>query len=133
MVKTKIKKTVRLTKKGKQRARANKKRAIIYRITQQLQFIKNNATADELSQLDLESFDPCDQLNCILGQIATYSNSVRACSLAQKTRFMPSEFEKYLMYVGSKTHQKIFEYLQGEASTIELPLNELFFADNYSI
>ena len=122
-----------------------KKVDFLNQVMRELKHIKQNATQEEIGNLNLNSFDPRSKYDCIYGQMTGKCNSFRAKQLTPKTycvdipsigdTFIKSKRHGLLvtknkggyytpleMYIPMKNSKKeqIIQYLKGEKATLTL-------------
>ncbi len=120
------------------------KREFLAEVKRELKHIRNNATSEEIGNLDFSTLNYNSTTKCIYGQMTGYCSGERACQLYAKTwRWSgswddaKSEFpnwnsidklkghtstalEKFLYISTRPMHSDIIKYLKGEIKTITL-------------
>ena len=106
----------------------------IQEVMNEINHIKENATAEEIAKLDFSDFYPHSHSNCIYGQMTGDCSSLRAKTLTIKTYddepkeeecgfliintgFYFTTLEVYLFKSKPETNEQIIQYLKNETNT----------------
>ncbi len=95
--------------------------------------IKSKVTADELSRLNIDTFNPSSSTKCLLGQLTYHCNNSRAHKLvtkrykhhySEKDNETPgdhsSAIEQYLIVCTVPGEKAVINYILGKIETIDL-------------